>query len=214
MKCGFYTVFRRNPEPYVLAEILVRSVRATMPGVEIVHLTDDTSPPVHGVDTVVRKPVGKMLERRIEHYADCHGDWLLLDTDVVVRKDVRDVFVLHFSVALTDRNWPHMAVTPDLTAKMPYNTGVVFSREPEFWVAVLKTWRAFPQETQASWMSEQMAVAKVAEAWPELAVLPGSVYNYPPAREGDESDAAIVHFKGQRKAWMRKLWAQQVLTCA
>jgi hypothetical protein len=82
---------------------------------------------------------------------------------------------------------------------------VCFSRSPDFWRAVLMTWRSFPPDKQADWLSEQMAVADVVRKDVfTVCVLPGMVYNYPPQSETDEGlkDAAVVHFKGSRKEWM------------
>ena len=140
MKVGFYTVYRKDPQHYILAAQLIKSVRETMPGVEIVHLTDETSPAVHGADKIVRLPNGKMLERRLEHYASCGGEWLLLDTDVLVKTDVQGVFAEEFDVALTDRYWAHLPQSSDVWASMPFNTGVVFTRSMPFWKAVLDDW--------------------------------------------------------------------------
>lgn len=207
MTVAFFTVFRKDPIHYVLAEAMIRSVRASMPDVPIVQLTDETSPALVTVDEVRRRPHGKMLERRLEHYASLEaGEWLLIDTDVIVRHDVRAVFDTAFDVAFADRDWPHLPPTPDLTEAMPYNTGVAFSRSPEFWQTALETWRAFPPEVQADWLSEQRAVAAVLRTNRfSLQVLRGRVYNYPPAsiNDPDMQQAAIVHFKGPRKAWMR-----------
>lgn len=208
MTVGFFTVFRKDPQHYVLAEVLIRSVRAALPGVEIVQFTDETSPQIHGVDAVRRKPHGRMLERRLEHYAEADGEWLLIDTDVVVQQDVRGVFGSTFDVAMADRNWSHLPKTPDLTALMPFNTGVVFSRSTAFWRAVLATWRGFTPEQQADWYSEQLAVAAVVRAGAySVLTLPGMVYNYPPATAADAKLAAarIVHYKGNRKPWMAAL---------
>jgi hypothetical protein len=222
MKVGFFTVLRRDPQHYVLADLMIRSVRATMPDVEIVQLTDEASPKVDGADSVRRLPPGKMLERRIEHYGNCEGNWLLLDTDVIVRRDVREVFRDRFDVGLTTRDWPHIAQSPMLLAAMPFNTGVVFSRSPVFWRDVLAQWRAFPVETQQDWMSEQLAVALVANrrrsgeirTQHEVMALNGMVYNCPPALPDMYHDAAILHFKGNRKAWMRAAGERLVATCA
>lgn len=222
MRVGFFTVFRKDPQHYVLAEMLIRSVKTTMPGTEIVQFTDETSPAVHNVDTVRRLPSGKMLERRIEHYTKCDAndyedsDWLLLDTDIYVRRDVRDVFEgEYFDVALADRNWPHLPPTLELTAEMPYNTGVVFCKNPAFWQAVLVLWRELEQKKQ-DWLSEQRVVARVVNSGVfNVKILPGMVYNYPPASASDMGEAAIVHYKGNRKEWMRKLWTNEctVLSC-
>lgn len=207
MRVGFYTVFRRDPIHYVLADVLVRSVRAAMPGVEVVQFTDERSPAVAGVDAVERRPHGKMLERRMEFYASREGEWLLLDTDVVVARDVAAVFDDPFDVALADREWSRVKDHYKYTTEMPYNTGVVFARNPAFYAAALATWRAYPEEKRGHWWSEQWAVADVAATGRfALRRLPGMVYNRPPATEDEDlSDASILHYKGPaRKAWMLK----------
>lgn len=209
MKVGFFTVLRRDPQHYLCANVLVRSVRACMPGVPIVHLTDEVSPPVLGVDEVRRKPHGKMLGVRLQHYAECEGNWLLLDTDCLVQKDVRVIFAgwtgigdsAAFDIALADRNWPHLPQTEEMLRDMPWNTGVAFSRNTKFWAEVSRLWHAQSDEQQRDWFSEQRVAAQVVRSGQfRFRELPGAVYNYPPVT-GVE-DAAILHFKGPRKAKM------------
>lgn len=201
MKVGFYTVFRHDPIHYTLAARLLASIRKHMPGAEVWHFTDETSPIVLGVDEARRLPHGKMLERRLEHYALCEGDWLLLDTDVILKRDVSDVFEHHFDVALADRNWPHKTPTQEYLLSMPFNTGVCFSRYPGFWADTLTAWRALPEQ---DWLSEQRAVYQVVRTGAfRVRILDGMVYNYPPKAEDDPCEgAAIVHYKGNRKGWM------------
>lgn len=209
MTIGFFTVLRRDPQHYVLADILVRSVRAVMPDVELVHFTDDTSPGVPGVDRVQRGPGGRLLQRRLEVYAACDGDWLLLDTDIVVQHDVRHVFArsVTFDVALADRNWNLVKDHYKYSTEMPFNTGVVFQRSGRFYARALQIWTTYDREKQGHWWSEQWAVADAArEGRFVVDVLPGMVYNRPPALiDEDLSDAAIVHYKGP----IRKLWMTQ-----
>lgn len=214
MRVGFFTVFRKDPVHYVLGEILVRSIREAMPGVEVVQFTDETSPPVFGVDRLVRKPHGKMLQRRMEHYAEATGDWLLLDTDIIVRQDICDVFATQgpFDVALADREWSLVKDHWKYSTEMPFNTGVVFSANPAFYARALAVWMAYPSEKQGNWWSEQWAVAEAAATGEFVVkVLPGMIYNRPPAtREEDLSDAAILHYKGPiRKMWMRELYSPE-----
>jgi len=203
MTLGFFTVFRKDPIHYVSAERMLASAKDAMPGLECVQFTDAKSPLVYGADRLVRRPHGKILERRLEHYADCAGEWLLVDTDVVIQRDVRHVFDDDWDVALTDRQWRHLKQPADFMRDMPFNTGVCFSRSPEFWRAVLMTWRSFPFEQQSDWLSEQRAVADVVRKDVfTVKVLPGMIYNYPPTTEDDAGlkDAAIVHLKGGRKS--------------
>jgi hypothetical protein len=156
---------------------------------------------------VRRLPAAPMAQLRPLHQSRVEGEWLFLDTDVIVRRDVGCVFAEAFDIALADRNWTHMEPTPGLTRKMPYNAGVAFSRCPDFWRYVHEAVMARPKWA-TSFMGDQMAIAHVLRAHPvsfDLEVLPGMVYNYPPNARDDRGiyDAAIVHFKGSRKVWMR-----------
>lgn len=212
MNVGFFTVFRTDPQHFLHASALVRDVQATMPGVPIVQFTDERTPAVAGVTEVRRLPHGPMLERRLEHYANCSGQWLLVDTDVSIRGDVRSVFAdARFDVALTDRNWPHLPQEEQFLQTMPFNTGVVFSRSQSFWLAVCQTWRSY-LESERDWLSEQRAVyAVVREGCHRVRILPGQVYNYPPSSATDTHDAAIWHYKGgERKQWLSRR-AYQIL---
>lgn len=205
MTVGFYTVFRRDPQHFLHAEALVGSIHATMPGCPVVQFTDDMTPSVEGVTRTERHMDGPMLERRIEHYAACEEEWLFLDTDVLVAKDVRDVFAdQQFDIAIADRHWTGIPQGDETMHTMPFNTGVVFSRSQHFWQEVLETWRAYPKE-QRDWMSEQRAVyAVVRTGHYGVKIIPGEVYNYPPRKKDDPcTNAAILHFKGgERKQWL------------
>lgn len=203
MHIGFFTVLRKDPQHYRLAELLVRSIRRIMPDIQITHLTDETSPVVLGVDHVRRKSNGPMLGLRLDHYSECEGDWLLLDTDTLVQHDVRSVFNdPSFDIAIADRNWSHLP--PSNWTSIPYNTGVVFSRNPEFWKEASREWYALPLDDR-DWMSEQRVVAKViASNRYRVKVLPGMTYNFPPDLHSRGPSAAILHFKGPRKDWMER----------
>lgn len=206
MKIGIFLVFRKDPQGYVLGGKLVQSIRKHMPGEEIVHLTDETSPQLIGTDLVRKVPNGKMLECRIKHYSECEGEWLLLDTDVMVKQSVRDVFNdASWDLALADRNWSHNPQTHEAFTQIPYNTGVVFSRNNMFWHFVLDEWS---KAKENDWNSEQRAVWQVIRTGQfRVKILPGMVYNYPPKDQKDPcTGAALVHYKGQtRKLWMRGL---------
>lgn len=204
MNVAFYTVIRRDPQHFLHAQALVESVRRVMPGVTVLHLTDTDSPAVLNTHAM-RLPDGPMLERRLEHYAACSGATLFLDTDTSVTRDVRDVFDdPHFDIAIADRHWAGIPQGDAVMHTMPFNTGVVFSRSPEFWQETLRVWRGFPKE-QKDWMSEQRAVYQVIRTGRfRVKILPGEVYDYPPRTQDDPcTGAAIVHYKGpERKRWL------------
>ena len=205
MRVGFYTVFRRDPIHLLHATALVASIKQVMPTVEIHHFTDDDTAAVEGVTDVRRLPDGPMLERRLEHYSHCEGEWLFLDTDTLVLQDVRTVLFDHPSIdlALADRAWPHLPQGDEVMHSMPFNTGVCFSRSSCFWQDVLTTWRSY-DSNRRDWMSEQRAVYEVVRTGRyRVKILPGMIYNYPPRTPDDPlRDVAIAHFKGPRKQWL------------
>lgn len=214
MKIGFFMVMRSDPQHFLHAASLVRECQKAMPDVEIVQLTDTRTPSVPGVTAAVvltESDRREMLAMRLAHYAACDGEWLLIDTDVSVRMDVRHVFEDEFDVALCDRNWPHLPQPSDVLETMPFNTGVVFSRQREFWRAVLAVWQAYPKEKQ-DWLSEQRAVAEVVKSGRfHVKVLDGNIYNYPPKTVDDPCHVALAHYKGPRKAWLSE-HARKVLS--
>lgn len=205
MKIGFFLALRHDPAHYLHAAALVRRCTVLMPGTEIVQFSDEQTPAVPGVTRVERK-LGDLalLDLRLQHYGRL-GEWLLIDTDVLVCADVRNVFDCGtFDVALCDRNWPHLPQGEKMLQEMPFNTGVCFSRRHGFWLEVHETWKAFDRTRRESWMSEQLAVYEVVRSGRyRVKILPGMVYNYPPQSADDIPDgAALVHFKGPRKAWL------------
>lgn len=194
-----------------IAKHLIASVRATMPGVEIVHLTDDKTPAM----CEARRIGGDlpMAVRRITHHAELEGDWLFIDTDCIVIKDVRHVFDEDFSIAVTDRKGSIWEKSP-YGMVMPYNMGVTFSCGPEFWGLVLKYLKTLPAQYQ-QWEGDQRVVCELIRAGHPARVLPGRVYNFTPEKLGDSLEhAAIVHAKGPRKHLIGELWKQSLMSVA
>lgn len=209
MRVGFYHVSEKVTPHVELAARLIASVRRTMPGVPVVHLTDDVTLAIQGVDETQRRPYTDGLVALgclLAYAAVGYGDWLFVDTDVIVQRDVRHVFTDgEFNVAVADRAG---TLTPQdegwkSLAAQPFNKGVVFSRCPAFWRDAADTCRLLKPGRQA-WMGDQDAMNRVIEAGKyHVAVLPNS-YNYPPkAQDDDVRDKHVLHYKGRlRKAWM------------
>lgn len=203
MKVGF---FCQSSAHLGMAALMRDSVHESMPGVEVYHLTDEYCPQLAGTDGV-RRMEGSMpmAVRRMKHHASCEGEWLFIDSDVLVKKDVRLVFDGKFDVALTDRNGT-ITNEAKYAAVMPHNIGVVFSRLPAFWGAVVAAMKSLPPGLQ-EWEGDQRVVNAMAMAGGcgfDIATVPGLIYNYPP-RAADDSrmaDAAILHYKGNRKQWL------------
>lgn len=188
-------------EHWGIAKSLIASSKKVMPDVEVWQLTDGDTPKAPGIDGCLRvSGQMPMAVRRMTAHSMLHGEWLFVDTDVVIQKDVRHVFESPFLVAVTDRVgslWEH---SPDVK-DMPYNMGVTFSRSPHFWEEAKENLLKLDIQKQ-HWCGDQLVVC--AMAGPKyLKVLPGHIYNFTPAtREDDCSHAAIVHYKGKRKAWI------------
>ncbi len=222
MTIGFYHVddhSEAGERGYVWARQLVKSARKVMPWVRIVHFTDLTSPPVKGVHTVRRKPSEPMALLRMRHHAGVSGDWLFVDTDVVFQRDVTHIFEQDFDIAITTRTWPHLRAAVGFTERMPFNTGVVFSRCPRFWQEAYTRLRGLPLAEQM-WMGDQSVICEMVEDHEgryAIAQVNGAKYNYPPpippkqtVKEATQA-ASIVHYKGEaRKAML----LQRVATCA
>jgi hypothetical protein len=188
-----------------LPTMMVASVLKAMPGVEIVQMTDDFSPVIKGVTSVIRKPYdGNLMTFRMDHLAALDGDWITLDTDVIVKKDLREVFLQKFDVALTRRYGT--ILSPDgenIVESMPYNTGVMFSRNKVFWKNAAKILRNMP-ESAHSWWGDQLSVRIAVERGGfDVLDLSCDTHNYTPKDQADDKDCYVLHFKGNRKDWMK-----------
>jgi hypothetical protein len=206
VRIGFYTSFERDPIHYVLGRNMIKSVRKVMPDVEIVQLTDQKSAPVYGVDSIRRLPHEPLCLATARHYAHCEGDWLLIDTDTVVQKDVRHVFDgATWDFAITDRVGTLVPGETLFPWCGNFNIGVVFQRNGKaFWSAVVDGLLKATKDDR-HWMGNQIVASKVLEAGGlNYTILPGLEFNYAPkARTDDVSHASIVHYKGPtRKKWL------------
>jgi len=156
-----------------------------------------------GVDDVVIRPSLPLALAFVDARASVDGDWLFLDTDVIVQEDVRHVFYGDFDIAVATREGtmrPH-EVGSRFMARNLYNAGVVFSRSQGFWLAALQ--RAELMVGRHSWGCDQEAMNQVIKSGPYYAMILENSYNYPPfTADEDVSDKLIVHYKGKRKAWM------------
>lgn len=197
MRIGFFV---QGEGPHLdIAKYLVKSCQSVMPDVPVYQLTDEKTPAV--AEAIRLSGDMPMAVRRITHHASLEGDWAFLDTDCVVRKDLRHVFEDDFEIALTDRKGSIWEKSP-YGMVMPYNMGVTFSRGPEFWAKVLGYLKTLPEKYQ-EWEGDQRVVCEMAMAGYPAKVLPGRIYNFTPEKRTDPvSHAAILHFKGPRKQWL------------
>ena len=206
VKIGFFFKYRdsRSLHYLAMAEHLLASVRQVMPGVKVYQLTDQHSPALHGIDEVDRcSDDVPMAVLRMRLQGDCSGEWLFVDPDIIVQKDVRPVFDDQFDIALTDRIGTSMEGTP-YAAAMPYNLGVAFSRSPAFWQEAEAHLQHLPPALQ-EWEGDQRVICAMVrqKLGGSIKILSGQIYNYPPNTPNEDvSHAAIVHYKGNRKGWM------------
>jgi hypothetical protein len=196
-------------EARACARAMVSSARQVMPYIKIVQFSDLDTKEVKGIDAIRRKPLEPMGLLRMRHCAGVEGEWLFVDTDVIFQKPVTHVFSKPFDIALTTRDWTHVKAAGGFTERMPFNTGIVFSRCPHFWGEVYTRLREYPIELQ-HFMGEQELINEVAkEDRYRIKKLRGAIYNFPPdapdampTNEQLYADASILHFKGNRKALM------------
>ena len=183
-----------------LANIMLQSVRRHMPGVECVQLTDTKTPAIEGC-TVVREhwDGNGMNLWKMRRLAGLEGEVLVLDTDLIVQADLRGVFSLPFDVALTWRDGPiYDAEGQDITKVMPINTGVMWSRAPEFWRQCVSECEAHEYD---GWYADQLSVARVARHFNVLR-LHCDNFNFTPNRGDSVAGRYVLHYKGKRKDMM------------
>lgn len=216
MRAAFVLTATDDPTGYVAADFCLRSLKRHMPDVEVWQLTDRTSPSVVGVDNVVRMsgnaralPFTRFMAAMYATVAP-DGEWLFLDTDVVVQQDVRHIFdVPAFDLAVADRAGTYLEGESgsEFMAAMPYNAGVMFSRPAAPWGAITEAIDALPVQQQ-QWLGVQLALAALIPSGGVRASILPPTYNYPPhAADEDVSTKACVHYKGP---WRKRVLIERV----
>lgn len=189
-----------------LAEIMVASAKRVMPDLEVVQLTNIGTPEIKGVDSSIRKKIiyPFLMQYRLSHFKDFPGDAIFIDTDTVILRDLRPVFEKQFDVALTRRTGRIIVDGKDIVPEQPFNTGVMFSRNPAFWSDVFDCcWKL--NDDLKHWYGDQMSVKVVVDSGKfNILELPCFEYNYSPKRPGEDlTGKYVAHYKGEkRKAWM------------
>jgi hypothetical protein len=176
------------------ARFMVESVKDVLK-CHIVQMSDLKTPEVPGVDEVVRLPFKvPLMVYRLRHLWNYpHERMLILDTDVLVKKSVEDVWG-DFDIALTRR-------PSEASFGMPYNTGVMFSQNRSFWGAC-HDWLVWQRPEWQAWYGDQRAVARMAGSY-NVKTLSAEEFNWSPNSRNDVSEARFWHFKGAiRKKWM------------
>lgn len=170
----------------------VASARKMMPNATILQLAGHNFLDIGADDVVFMKDLN-----RYEHQSLVPGETLFLDVDVIVQKDVSNVFNDDFDAAFCLRS-KFDVNNPPSPERRPYNGGVVFARTPEFWRVMATYW-----ETAGRPIDDIFLGHFIAKGLFNVKNLPGVYYNYTPQIEGEDvSDKAIVHYKGVKKPWM------------
>jgi hypothetical protein len=222
---GGYRVPHSNLIPYFL-----EAAKKNNPFAKTILLTDlETKTSDYGFDKVVRRPISQtqlMLERmrlQYEALATNEGDDILfLDTDILILRNISNVFNDDFDLGVTIRDNPIEA--PEFT--MPYNNGVVFvaGRASQ---AISFLWRNLISNVENmnsqlhAWSGNQFAMRdflgdrKAGDTFTiagiKTKVFPCSTHNYTPREEEEEThDKWILHFKGNYK-WLMPIYAKALL---
>lgn len=193
MKIAFYL---DTPQFTAIAEKAIAAAREAMPQAEIWHLTTEDGPQL-SADREIRADVGDgFASRRAIMSAMMTGDVLHLDCDCIVREDVSSVFEDTFDIAVTTDMRPG-------AGEIKYNAGVVFSRRPSFWGELAEKVQGLGFQ---EWRKTEGTFNELADNGRfKTKVLDGERFNYVPLnlRSLQQSNAAIVHYRGGRKRYIR-----------
>ena len=182
-----------------LAMAMMQSVKSVM-NARFIQQTDEKSDPVEGVDEVIRKErTGDFIEHRFGMMSEFDFDYICLDYDVIVQKDLTHVFNDEFDLCFVRK-----AASKD---KFKLNSGVMFIRKSGkgFWNEVLEEYKPIKD----GWINGQWAKFLAAEKTKLNIKYLGDSYNYSPRYlEENVDEKHVVHFKGQRKEWMAHKYLQ------
>lgn len=175
----------------------------------VIQMSDLKTPKVPGVDEVVRIPFKvPLMLYRFKHLAHLpHDEMLIVDTDVIAKAPIDDVWAHRFDVGLTHREPGELydGDGDDLSSEMPFNTGVMFSRTNQFWADCYQ-WLSSQSAAKQRWYGDQLGVAEmVSRGTYEVLGLPCKEFNWAPSSINDGSNARFYHFKGAiRKKWINQ----------
>lgn len=182
--------------PY--AQMCVATIRHHHADAVIVHMTDDTTPALDGVDAVWRSaklaPEGPaFIRERVDLLAKMDAaPTAVLDADTLVMEPLDSVWDAEFDIALTWR--PKQPL-------MPYNMGVMFCRDPAFFAGLGARMDAQPRLAQPFGDQEALAQEAHCGKW-RLGVLKCAEWNNSDLNTSIIPAAKILHYKGQRKQYM------------
>lgn len=173
-------------------------------GYEVWQLSDHESPDVAGVDRVWRKAKDcPSMLYRARRLAELDAPYVMLDTDMIVVRDISD----GFSDKAASLSWrPNGTIMMKRGIKrvdfMPYNGGIVFVNDSAFMQAVSADMETMEPELQ-EWYGDQIALRNATRKF-QVRELREPEWNYTPRWIGDTIPGVrVYHFKGNRKRWMK-----------
>lgn len=193
-------VFVQYGEDIQYATMMVASCKRR--GYEVWQLADMAAPEVPGIDRIQREPMsGPRNLWRYKRLADLDGEYVSLDTDMLVASDISHGF--GGDVALSWRS-PNLVVVDGEPIPMPYNGGLVMVSNPAFIRECYARMQA-QDPKQSDWWGDQIALRDVAQSGAfAVRELRDTRWNFSPNGLGEIYDGALIyHFKGLRKRMMK-----------
>lgn len=187
-----------------LARLMVASVKKHM-NCPVVHVRDLMTEPIAGcVDVPVAWESDYLMPFRLHalRLARPGEEVLMLDTDILLTESVASVFDdKDFDVAMCRRDNLQVKLEGEPMPDMPYNTGFIASRCPQFFIDALRVCEGYPAKWK-SWFGDQLAVAEVAAGGRYRVKDLARTWNHP-VQAPQDYGAKVLHYKGpKRKAWM------------
>ena len=180
-----------------LGALFVRFARKSHPKANIIQLSDMKTSEIEGIDSCYRAP----MEALGLWYFDVMNDFqerefLRVDYDCMIRADVSEVFEYEFDIAIAKEDAKIM------------NNGVVFVRDREIYKYARKMY--MENTGQDNWQDIQKAMSMAIDSGLfRVKRVPSEIYNYVYKRKEVAEKAKIVHFKGDRKVFMRPLFGHE-----
>lgn len=175
----YHTSTPEDPFQRITSAISVRSVKKAMPKACVIHLRDSPKTyPLWGVDHVCDVQENGRVSASMAF--DMPG--LFIDTDMVVLEDLEKV-IPECDLAVVE--W---------SGHRPYNGGFIWTTNP----------KQFYREVEERFKDdiEDAFCLAVKETSLKKVVLPERYNFIPKNKQESTEDAAVIHYKGNRKAWM------------
>jgi hypothetical protein len=197
------------PLYYGLATDMVSSVKAHMPGIDVVQISDLKTEEVSGISGIMRiDRIEPLMVWRMKAHQLAHSlsqQIIFIEPDVRFRASVLGIFDdTDFDVAITEREVEVEWDGEMLSDIAPFTLGCTFSRSASFWRDAKMHCRTL-SDRQQNWIGDMISIAAAAKTGKyKIKLLPGPEYNHVPASPDDVHDemVKVLHYKGKRKRWL------------